>query len=227
MLTKRKIWSSAALIATTMSAVVGCSAGDDTRVPAATGTPAATDTAQPAAGEDFPGGSFEDALEHVFAGEGGEGGLGFSALENQGGRWSFTVPALSGEQLTKALSGNSLRQEAHYAMHLEPSGQYRGWALSWEKAPMAQCPSDEGPNHSIDDGQCWVASEGEIKGTWSVKDDTLCLSPAPEQVSGAHDCVRAALVLNDVVLFGPDGKMIGKGNNLLKGENAARERKES
>lgn len=170
--------------------------------------------------------AFEAALKLVFAGEGGQGGLGISPLMEHRGAWSFTVPALTELQLQQALKGNSLRTENHFAVHFAPDGRYRGWALAWARAPMAQCPGKGGLNYGIFDEQCWVASESRLDGSWTVMRDQFCLKPSPPGVTGGAGCVRAALILDNIVFFGPDGKMIGKGSDLVRGENVARARSE-
>ncbi|MGC1524355.1 MAG: hypothetical protein WA803_22640 [Steroidobacteraceae bacterium] len=175
-------------------------------------------------GSDFPGGSFNDALSRVFMGEGGQGGLGISPLRNDHGAWSFSVPVLNGAQLHQAITDNSLRSENHFALHFAPSGEYRGWALLWTQQPMTRCPSKKGENYVVLERECWVATPSELDGKWAIDGDRLCLAPAPQAVTDGKECVRAALVLSSVVFFGDDGKMIRKGSDLRKGQDAARTR---
>lgn len=175
--------------------------------------------------QDFAGGSFAVALAEVLDGEGGKGGLGITPLTYSAGQWTFSVPALTGSQLNDAVIGNSLRSERHFALHFDRDGRYSGWSLNWSKASMARCPSKSGSNYGVFDGECWVATENTLTGTWTVRSDQLCMNPAPRGVTEGRDCVRGALMLNSLVFFGPDGRMIGKGAELLPGNNAARERK--
>ncbi|MGB6605020.1 MAG: hypothetical protein WA747_06975 [Steroidobacteraceae bacterium] len=175
--------------------------------------------------QDFAGGSFDTALAKVLGGEGGKGGLGITPLYYNGGQWSFTVPALTGAQTHKAVAGNSLRSERHFALHFAPDGHYGGWSFTWAKAAsLARCPSKSGETWGVFDGECWVATENPLAGTWTVKGDTLCFAPPARGVTDGRDCVRTALMLGSLVMFGPDGKMIGKGAELLPGNNAGRSR---
>jgi hypothetical protein len=174
---------------------------------------------------DYEGGSFDAALAAVLDGEGGKDGLGISRLLPGAGGFSTRIPTLNAPQVQKAVAGNSLRSERHFAMHFEPDGHYRGWSLSWVKAPMAKCPGKSGPDYGVFDGECWIAKENVLVGRWMVRADALCLDPAPRGVTQGQGCVRAALLLNSLVFFGPDGRMIGKGADLVKGDNAAHARK--
>lgn len=181
-------------------------------------------TLAPNGAQDFAGGSFDVALAQVLDGEGGKDGIGITPLLLENGAWRFSVPTLTGSQLTRAVSDNSLRSERHFAMYFERGGRYRGWSLSWAKTTMAHCPSRSGANYGVFDGECWVGTENAVAGTWAVRGDTLCLSPAPRGITQGKECVRAALMLSSLVFFGSDGHMLGKGAELLRGDNAGRER---
>ncbi len=122
------------------------------------------------------------------------------------------------------LSGYTRRSENHFALHFAPSGQYRGWALLWAQQPMTRCPTRKGEDYVVLEQECWVATPSELHGKWSINGDRLCLAPAPQAVTDGKECVRAALVLSSVVFFGADGKMIRKGSDLRKGQDAARTR---
>jgi len=174
---------------------------------------------------DFAGGSFDAALAEVLGGEGGKDGLGISPLVRSGDGWGFSVPALTAAQISKAVVGNSLRSERHFAVHFEPNGHYRGWSYSWSKGSLEQCSGNSGPTYGMFDGECWVATENTLSGGWKVARDTLCMMPAPRGVTAGQTCVRGALMLNSLVFFGPDGRMIGKGAELLPGDNAGRDRR--
>jgi hypothetical protein len=169
-------------------------------------------------------GSFDAVLAAVLGGEGGKDGLGLTPMTNNAGHWSFNVPALTGPELLKAVAGNSIRSERHFAMYLSANGDYNGWSLSWSKGSMAQCPTGSGPNYGVYDGECWVGRENPLTGRWVVKGDLLCLTPAPVGVTRGQNCVRTALMLNSLVFFDTEGQMIGKGADLLPSKNVARER---
>lgn len=169
-------------------------------------------------------GSFDVVLAAVLGGEGGKDGLGVTPMSDTAGSWSSSVPALTGPQLQKAVAGNSIRSERHFAMYFSADGQYNGWSLIWSKGAMAQCPAKVGPSYGVYDGECWVGRENALNGRWIINGDLLCLTPTPVGVTHGRSCVRTALMLNSLVFFGTDGKMIGKGADLLPGKNAGRER---
>jgi hypothetical protein len=175
--------------------------------------------------DDFPGGSFDTALNKIFAGEGGESGIGFSPLRQQAdGKWSFSVPALDGAQVKQAVSGNSLYRDHSFAIHLSPSGQYEGWQRTWRQEGLDSCPTQGSANYSYilnSHGECWVVTDQDVQGGWTIEGDLLCFDPVPSALTNAQ-CNRVSLVLNSLVLWDPDGHMIGKGNELHKGKSIRR-----
>lgn len=171
------------------------------------------------AADEFTGGTLDYALEKVFAGEGGEGGVGFTKMNR-----SFSVPALTESQLRQVFSGNTLAAKGRVSAHLRADGTIDGWfSIDEEVKPFSRCPKENfsGDNMFVHDGQCMHRSFEQFKAAkWSIKGDQLCV---PNSVGFAEapgaGCYYAALVLNNVVLFGEDGKMVGKGRDLSKGKN--------
>ncbi len=174
------------------------------------------------ANQPVDGASFDETLKLVFGGEGGQGGMGMGPMTNRDGTWEFSVPALDGEQLKKALSENSLRSENHFALTFAPDGDYSGWSISWSKGLPAQCPTPKGPTHGVFDGECWVGTHSKLSGAWSVEGELLCLRPAPKAITGSEECVRAALMLDKILFFGSSGRLLGKGSTLVSGTSIAR-----
>lgn len=179
----------------------------------------ATDTSSApstAAQDEFAGGTLSHALDKVFAGEGGEGGLGFTKMTR-----AFTVPALTTNQLRQVFTGNTLGQNGKIAAHLRPDGTVEGWHNIDTEVKFERCPkvNAEGDGLFIhDDTQCMQRTFTEFKNArWSIKDDQLCLPKAAVAAGEGTACYYAALVLNSVVVFGEDGKMEGKGNSLWRG----------
>ncbi|MFC4312444.1 hypothetical protein ACFPN2_25400 [Steroidobacter flavus] len=178
---------------------------------------AETASAPSAAGQDeFAGGSLSHALDKVFAGEGGEGGLGFTKMTR-----AFSVPALTTNQLRQVFTGNTLGQSGKIAAHLRPDGKVEGWHNVDTEVKFERCPkvNAEGDGLFIhDETQCMQRTFTEFKNaTWSIKGDQLCLPKAAVAAGEGTACYYAALVLNSVVVFGEDGKMEGKGNSLWRG----------
>lgn len=175
--------------------------------------------------DDYPGGSIDTALNKIFANEGGESGLGFTPLEQQAnGNWSFSVPALNKEQLEKAVTDNTLARRSAFAIHMSSTGQYEGWQRIWDQRDREDCPMRGGVNfawyvnHS---GECWFATDSDIRGSWTIRDDMLCLDPVPVRLTDAR-CNRITLVLNSVVMWDEAGKMFGKGSELRQGKRIER-----
>ncbi len=208
MLSKRKIWIGLGM-ATTLT--VGHAA--EPAATAANKPPAPA--AQSASQNDFPGGTFSDALRKVLAGEGGEGGIG---LEYKSG--TVTVPALKGAQISEALTGNTLARSSAFALHFRSGGKFSGWETKWVPVAAADCAkagSDENYEKG-DDGSCEHRVTVQVpQGTWRIAGNLLCTQPALERAAGGNECTSAFLILDNLVLFDRSGKMMGKPNELLKG----------
>lgn len=167
--------------------------------------------------DEFAGGTLAHALEKIFEGEGGEGGLGFTRMQR-----AFSVPALTPSQLRQAFEGNTLSQKRRFAAHLQPDGTVEGWynidrAVAFERCPSPDVSGDNFYFHS-DGKRCMQRSFQPFQNAkWSIKADQLCLPDVVDGKTGGTECYYAALVLNNVVLFGEDGKMRGKGRDLAAG----------
>jgi hypothetical protein len=199
MISKRKIWA---------TAVIAAHAGSLHAADAS-----ASDAA--AGANDFPGGSFASALDKVLAGEGGEGGAGMSRLKRM-----VMIPALNGAQIEKALQGNTLRRDESFAFAFE-NGTFSGWEYEWQEVEVKRCETAAKTDvtYELDEGVCWSRSDNRVsKGTWSVEQDMLCTQPALKMVTDGQRCVSLALVLDNLAVFGPDGGMIGKGADLVRGK---------
>ena len=211
MLVNRKIWLGLTLLASVGSAQVACTTWDGSATSA--GTEGGEGGEGGEAGEagtakDFPGGSFATALEKVFDGEGGEGGLGLVK-----GKSSVTVPALNDSQITRLVAGNTLRSEYHFAAYFEQGGSIEGWSTKWTEHPASDCkPAD------LDDGKCWKSVTKQLPAAkWTVRNGTLCTEPAVPSLTGDGSCASVFLVLDRVVLYDKDNKIVGKGNDAYEG----------
>jgi hypothetical protein len=190
MLVKRKVWVGVSLVAGMGVAV------------------AAQDSA------DIPGGKFSDVLKKVLAGEGGEGGIGMSKMQNG----SVTVPALKGAHVKEALSANTLRRDNEFALHFAPQGTFSGWEVKWDKVDVKRCTRDAGQEYSLEDGDCWFATTLQQKGTWTIEGNKLCTQPTLVTATEGNQCVTMALILDKFAAFNDKGDMLGKGSVLLPGE---------
>lgn len=167
--------------------------------------------------DEFAGGTLAHALDKIFEGEGGEGGLGFTSM-----RRSFSVPALTGSQLQQVFAGNTLGQHRWLSMYLQPDGTASGWHGYFKEIERSRCPQQDtdGDGLHLDANRCMQLTFANYQGAkWSVQDDKLCI-PNIEGKSG-NSCYYAALVLNNVALFDESGKMIGKGKDLAKGNRVS------
>ena len=209
MIVNRKLWLGATLIAAggvATAALAGLDSGEaNAGFDATQGGEKAGEGGESG---NFPGGTFERALALLLAGEGGEGGIGVVK-----GTRSVSVPALDDAQIKKVVSGNTLRTEHHIAYYLNPSGTAEGWDIQYEKVAPAKCAPEK-----LQNGECWTATTLKFPASnWSVRDGKLCISPQLKAITGAGTCAEVYMVINKVVLFGSDGKMVGKGSDLHKG----------
>ena len=165
----------------------------------------------------FPG-NIDKAVSNIFAGEGGEGGAGLSLM------WpSITIPALSSADIKKVVSGNTLRTDGHVAWYFTPDERIEGGFVEWKATEQQLCPAQEIATDAFyrgTDGVCYTYKLYESKGTWSVRDNQLCLNVS--WATGAKkDCRYVAILLEDIALFDEKGKIDGKGMKLLKGRSLA------
>jgi hypothetical protein len=199
---KRRTWVTVAVVANVAAAMHGAQAAE--------GSGSALEN-------DYPG-TFASSLEHLLAGEGGEGGLGMSPL-----RRVVTIPALNGAQIEKVLGGNTVRRE-DYAIAFDANGKFSGWEKPWEKVGADKCAAaaKSDKTYEVEHGECWHQLHVDIPaGTWKVEGDRLCTQPALRRVVAAVSCVSAALVLDRLALFDDSGKMLGKPSDLVAGKQLA------
>jgi hypothetical protein len=163
----------------------------------------------------FPG-DLDKAISNIFAGEGGEGGAGLSPM------WpTITIPALSSADIKKVLTGNTLRTDHHVAWHFLPNGSIEGGYVEWKSAQSELCPAKEVATDTVHrgtDGKCYASTVLPSKGTWSVKDNQLCVN-VTWSTGAKNDCRYVAILLDDIALFDGRGKIDGKGMKLLKGKS--------
>ncbi len=172
----------------------------------------AAGAAQP--GEKMTGvpGDFGNVLSHILAGEGGEAGIGVGKLVHG----QVSVPALNGAQITRSLSGNTLRRDHDFALHFAANGTFNGWEIVWSTVDKAKCTADDEDDYELEEGVCWHAANVKIpKGKWSVKDDRLCTEPALGRAAEGAPCVSIVFMLDSVAMFKPDGSMIGKAFEIV------------
>lgn len=163
--------------------------------------------------DDFPGG-FDRALEKVLAGEGGEGGRGLTKMMP-----SVTSPALRGFQISKAITGNTLRTYGGSAIHYDPAGSLSGWMGSWTLASSGKCPGKTLTEDYFNGAKgCYKMTRKPVTGTWSVEGDKLCRVVTTDGVT-KKGCSHVALLLDTFGLFDSEtGTMSGKGFKLLPGK---------
>lgn len=159
-------------------------------------------------------GKFGRALELMFMGEGGEGGLGLSKM-----RPTVSVPALTGDEIEKTIPGNTLAIPYHYALQFNKNGKVGGYTVEYKvRDNVNECPKIEDPsdNYLLYEGVCSLRTEVKWSGKWKVKNDRLCMSV--KWPSGAeNDCYYVALMLDRVALFKSNGDLSAKGHVLKKG----------
>ena len=193
---KRAIWSAG--LAVTMAATAAISAA-----------PGA------ASKEAYPDVDFNKTLEKMFDGEGGEGGLGYKVAGNK-----VTAPILSAAQLEKAIPGNTLRKNFHYALHLAADGAVSGWTREWDEVDRGLCKSygyNDGLNRDPS-GACWKDRATKISGRWTLKQNRVCLPDVFKGKGDSNGCYRMVIFMNNIVLLGDDNVIVGKEMFLVKGE---------
>lgn len=171
---------------------------------------------------DFPG-NLDEALNLIYAGKGGEGGIGLTKL------WPrISAPALSGEQVRRTLIGNTIRQQDVLAIYFNPDGTLESWFNEWTEQDAAKCPAGKkhvaGDGWSMRDGRCFARTIVPVTGTWKIKNHQVCPvliwdgSRTENFKSGKNDtCWYVALILDQVVLFDTDGEIQGRGKELKRG----------
>src|SRR3546814_2873705 len=76
----------------------------------------------------------------MLAGEGGENGIGSHRV------WpTLSFPALTTEQIQKAIAGNTLAIPYHYAHQYGANGQVGGYNIRYDPTDLNKCPKTEIP----------------------------------------------------------------------------------
>ena len=156
------------------------------------------------------------AREKILDGEGGEDGLGLSRS------WPrVSAPALTNEQIKKAIIGNTLRRNDEFAAYFNPNGTVEGWETDYNEVAVEKCPKKDIPGDSYflePDGQCWQKTELKMTGTWQVQGNQFCNKLNWE--TGEWDrCFHVFMLLDQFGFFDVNtGKMEGKGQFLAKGK---------
>lgn len=197
-----KLWSVAAGV--TAAAAVG--------TPAAAADPNAPTVPSPTEFV-YPTG-FDKALSLMMAGEGGENGIGSQRV------WpTLSFPALTTEQIAKAVSGNSLVIPYHYTHQYSTDGKIGGYNIRYDPVDVKKCPKKEIPGDGLllYEGVCSAQLNEPVTGTWKAENDKLCVDVAWAGKSQISGCYTMFFVMDSVALVKPDGSVSGKAHVLKKG----------
>lgn len=208
---KRKMWVAAGLA---LSLTTGAHAADGE---SGEGGPKPADSADKFYGatgqRDVP---FSKALEKILEGSGGEGGIGFSKAGPE-----FVAPTLTDSQIKAALVGNTVRKDQAVAIYFGKDGKVEGWKRDWSKAAsMDQCPTKLGDNYEVSDGQCWIATVNPIVGSYTIRNNSICMPAYSGKAADGNVCYYFAFITKFVVIA--DGKKVyGGGKDLVLGKELA------
>lgn len=162
----------------------------------------------------FPG-DLNKAVSNIFAGEGGEGGAGLTRM------WpSVVAPALSNADLEKVVTGNTLSTGGHVAWYFAANRSIEGGFIDWKSTDKSRCPAKEDESDAFylgTDGVCYTYTTHPSKGTWSIRDNQLCLN-VTWATGKRDDCRYLTILLDDIALFDAQGQIDGKGMKLHKGK---------
>lgn len=198
-----KLWSVAAGV--TAAAAVGtpAAAAADPNAPT---VPSPTEFVYPT--------GFDKALSLMMAGEGGENGIGSQRV------WpTLSFPALTTEQIAKAVSGNSLVIPYHYTHQYSTDGKIGGYNIRYDPVDVKKCPKKEIPGDGLllYEGVCSAQLNEPVTGTWKAENDKLCVDVAWAGKSQISGCYTMFFVMDSVALVKPDGTVSGKAHVLKKG----------
>lgn len=154
---------------------------------------------------------FARALQKHLAGEGGEGGMGFSASGPD-----FVAPALDADQLRMALVGNTVRKDQAVAMYFHPNGQVQGWKRDWSRAAPSACPTPLGEDWEIEKGVCWTAEVHPITGPYTIKGNQVCMPAYSGKPADGQACYYFSFVTK-YVMIGDGKRTYGSGKELVVG----------
>jgi len=198
-----KLWTAAAgaAAATTMAAPPALAHPED--VPTA---PSPTDFVYPT--------GFDKALSLMLAGEGGENGIGSHRV------WpTLSFPALTTEQIQKALTGNTLAIPYHYAHQYGADGTVGGYNIRYDPTDLRKCPKTEIPGDGflLYEGVCSAQVNEPVTGSWKAEDNKLCVDIAWAGKAQITGCYTMFFVMDSVAMVKPDGTVSGKAHDLKKG----------
>lgn len=158
---------------------------------------------------------FDKALSLMLAGEGGENGIGVHKV------WpTLSVPALTTEQIGKAVSGNSLVIPYHYTHQYSADGKVGGYNIRYDVIDVKKCPKTEVPGDGLllYEGVCSAQVKEPVSGTWKAEDHKLCVDmkwgAKGEKIDG---CYTVFFIMDSVAMVKPDGTVSGKAHALKKG----------
>ncbi|MBL0088963.1 MAG: hypothetical protein IPP44_20740 [Ideonella sp.] len=155
--------------------------------------------------------AFAKALQKHLAGEGGEGGIGFSASGPE-----FKIPALDEAQLRMALPGNTIRKDQAVAIYFDPNGTVQGWKRDWAKADMSACPTALGEDYEIENGVCYTATVNPLVGKYAFKGNQVCMPAYSGKSADGQACYYIAFATK-YVMIGDGQRTYGSGKDLVKG----------
>ena len=180
----------------------------------ASATSAVTTATAVEAEGDFVG-DFDKAARLMLEGQGGLDGIGMTKM------WPrISAPALTGEQIRKIVTGNTVRNNESVALYFSADSTVEAWFDDWTAvAAGVKCPSPEvgGDEYSYRENACQKKTIVPVKGSWEVRDDKLC--PKLVWATGKNEtCWYVALILDKVVLFDEAGKLLGFGKSVKRGK---------
>tara|TARA_B100001939_G_scaffold300374_1_gene276299 strand:+ start:11551 stop:12279 length:729 start_codon:yes stop_codon:yes gene_type:complete len=165
---------------------------------------------------DYPG-ELSEALEKIWAGEGGEGGAGLGRM------WpSVRIPALTNKQLEMVVPGNTLRNNGRSAVYYDESGKLEGWVASYKEvrsekvAEICSAQAIVSYKYWREGERCWEIVSNPMKGSWKIENHKLCTNVTVKG-QGESKCWHVALILDRVGLFDEDGVMHKVGRIIKRG----------
>lgn len=158
---------------------------------------------------------FDKALSLMLAGEGGENGIGVQRV------WpTLSFPALTTEQISKSLTGNSLVIPYHYTHQYGADGKVGGYNIRYDPIDVKRCPKKEVPGDGLllYDGVCQAQVNEPVTGTWKAENNKLCVDIAWAGKSQITGCYDMFFVMDSVAMVKPDGSVSGKAHGLKPGK---------
>lgn len=178
---------------------------------------AASGNTEPNDLNDFSG-DLGDALKKIFAGEGGEGGIGLGPM------WpSVRAPALTNAQLQKVIPGNTLRNDYRTAVYYNSAGTLEGWITSYSAIAADQidklCTEANVAAYKYyrSGSKCWERINNPLSGSWKIANHKLC-TDITSQGKRDSQCWHVALVLDRIALFDENGALNKLGRVLKQGK---------